>query len=86
MRTHTVGSVSYLNALPLVEGLEEEPGVTVTSDVPSRLLDTLLEGRASMVLCPIIDYQTSSAPLVIVGNGSDRQQDGASLSLAMKPL
>jgi chorismate dehydratase len=70
MRTHTVGSVSYLNALPLVEGLDEEPGVTVTSDVPSRLLDILLEGRASVALCPIIDYQTSSTPLVVVPVGA----------------
>jgi chorismate dehydratase len=70
MRTHTVGSVSYLNALPLVEGLDEESGVTVTSDVPSRLLDTLLQGRASVALCPIIDYQTSSAPLAVVPVGA----------------
>ena len=70
MRTHTVGSVSYLNALPLVEGLDEESGVTVKSDVPSRLLDILLQGRASVALCPIIDYQTSSEPLAVVPVGA----------------
>ncbi len=70
MRRYTVGSVSFLNALPLVEGLEEEPGVHVTSEVPSRLLDTLLNGHAAVALCPIIEYQTSPEPLAIVPVGA----------------
>ena len=70
MRTITVGSVSFLNALPLVDGLDEEPGVKVTSDVPSRLLETLLHGRAAVALCPVIDYQTSPTPLEVVPVGA----------------
>ena len=70
MGTFTVGSVSFLNALPLVDGLEDEPGVKVISDVPSRLLEALLHDRAAIVLCPIIDYQTSPEELQVVPAGA----------------
>ena len=70
MRRHTVGSVSFLNALPLVAGLENDTGVRVASAVPSRLLDALLNGGAAVALCPTIDYQRSPSPLVVVPVGA----------------
>jgi len=65
-----IGCVSYLNAMPLVDGLEEEPGIRITSDVPSRLLDDLVNRRTSIALCPAIDYQTSPERLVVVPVGA----------------
>ena len=66
----TVAAVSFLNARPLIDGLDEEPGLHVISDVPSRLLETLLEDRASVALCPVIDFQLSPAELSIVPAGA----------------
>jgi chorismate dehydratase len=67
---YTVAAVSFLNARPLIEGLEEEDGIHLISDVPSRLLETLLEDRASVALCPVIDFQLSPIELKIVPVGA----------------
>jgi chorismate dehydratase len=70
----TIAAVSFLNAKPLVHGLEKEPGVHVVTDVPSKLLRTLVEDQADVALCPVIDFQTSPVDLSIVpvgGIGSD---------------
>lgn len=64
-----IGCVSYLNAKPLIEGVEEIPGATVKLDVPSRLLDDLLAGDVDVALCPVIDYFRSATPLEIVPVG-----------------
>lgn len=52
-----LGCVSYLNAKPLIYGLEEDAGVRLMLDVPSRLLAGLREQRFDVALLPIIDYQ-----------------------------
>ena len=67
---HTVAAVSFLNARPLVDGLEDEPGVRLITDVPSRLLETLILGRADVALCPVIDFQLSPEELCIVPVGA----------------
>ena len=59
----TVAAVSFLNARPLIDGLDGEDGIHLISDVPSRLLDTVLEDRASGALCPVIDFQLSPTDL-----------------------
>jgi len=66
----TVAAVSFLNAMPLIEGLDEEPGIQLVTDVPSRLLETLIEDRASVALCPVIDFQLSPTELSIVAAGA----------------
>jgi chorismate dehydratase len=66
----TIGCVSYLNARPLIDGLESEPAVRMLSDVPSRLLGRLLRGEVNIALCPVIDYQTSPSELCIVPVGA----------------
>jgi len=68
--THTVAAVSFLNARPLIDGLEREPHVSVITDVPSRLLRTLTSQRARIALCPIIDFQTADTELCIVPVGA----------------
>ena len=67
---HTVAAVSFLNARPLIEGLEGEPGVNLITDVPSRLLQTLILGRADVALCPVIDFHLSPEELCIVPVGA----------------
>ena len=66
---HRVGCVSYLNAKPLIDGLDAEPGVAVRSDVPARLLADLEAGEVDLALCPVIDYFASTTPLVLVPVG-----------------
>jgi chorismate dehydratase len=65
--------VSYLNAKPLIDGLDEGDagrGLSVKLDVPARLLDDLIRSDVDLALCPIIDYFRSAAPLVIVPVGA----------------
>jgi chorismate dehydratase len=52
-----IGSVSFLNAKPLIEGLETDPRVRLHLEVPSRLLAGLQEKRFDVALLPVIDYQ-----------------------------
>jgi len=66
----TVAAVSFLNARPLTEGLADEPGIVLRTDVPSRLLELLLGGGADIALAPVIDFQTASAELCIVPAGA----------------
>ncbi|MEM1445931.1 MAG: menaquinone biosynthesis protein [Planctomycetota bacterium] len=49
-----VGCVPYLNAKPLIHGLEDED-TRVLLDVPSRLVDRLREGQCDVALCSVID-------------------------------
>ena len=67
---HTVAAVSFLNARPLIDGLDNEPEVKLVTDVPSRLLETLILGRADIALCPVIDFQLSPEELCIVPVGA----------------
>lgn len=78
----TIGCVSYLNAKPLVHGIETANGIRVLADVPSRLLDGLLAGTTEAALVPIIDYQTSSEPLCIVPVGAIGS-DGMTLTVRL---
>lgn len=64
-----IGCVSYLNARPLIDGLDDTDDLQVSYDVPARLLDDLLAGDADVALCPVIDYFRSPKPLRIVPVG-----------------
>ena len=66
----TVAAVSFLNARPLIDGLERVPEVSLITDVPSRLLHNLTAARARVALCPIIDFQTAATELCIVPAGA----------------
>jgi len=63
-----LGCVSYLNAKPLIDGLEST-GAAVRYDVPGRLLAMLEAGEVDIALCPIIDYFRARAPLRLVPAG-----------------
>ena len=65
----TLGAVGYLNALPLVHGLDRPQNLRVIRKVPSALLEDLEGGRLDAALCPVIDVQRSRRELVIVPAG-----------------
>ena len=52
---HRLGAVSFLNAKPLVEGLDATHGVELIYDVPARLPDLLDAGQVDAALAPVID-------------------------------
>jgi chorismate dehydratase len=52
---HRLGVVSFLNARPLVEGLDAERGVSLTFDVPSALPALLDTSQVDAALVPVID-------------------------------
>lgn len=64
-----IGCVSFLNAKPLIEGLEDCADPVVKFDVPSRLLADLESGEVDISLCPVIDLQRSAVPLEVVPVG-----------------
>jgi chorismate dehydratase len=52
-----IGAVNYLNSKPLVYGLERNLGeVRLLFDLPSRLADSLAEGRLDVALIPCVEY------------------------------
>jgi chorismate dehydratase len=50
-----VGSVSYLNAAPLLEGLAGEAGLTLRLESPARIADHLRAGSLAVGLVPVIE-------------------------------
>lgn len=64
-----VGCVSYLNAKPLMHGLEKQPDLHIRYDVPSRLLDLLLKDEVDVALCPVFDYLSHPDTFTIVPSG-----------------
>lgn len=51
-----IGAVSFLNSVPLIEGLDEHPEVMLQRDLPARLADLLAEDRIDVGLIPVIEY------------------------------
>ena len=52
-----VASVGFINARPLLEGLEQDESLALSLDVPSGLLRRLRDGSADVALLPTIDLQ-----------------------------
>ncbi|HEX4794168.1 MAG TPA: menaquinone biosynthesis protein [Humisphaera sp.] len=64
-----VGSVSFLNAKPLIYGLENSDALELSLDVPSRLLDGLVQQRLDIALLPVIDYQRMAGLRILTAGG-----------------
>ncbi len=64
-----VGVVSFVNTLPLIDGLQGCRDIDLRAAVPSRLLDRLLDGEVEAALCSSIDFQRSPVPMVILPVG-----------------
>jgi len=64
-----VGVVSYLNTLPLIDGLDDLSGFSLRHSVPSLLVDLLVEREVEVALCSSIDSMRASVPLQLVPAG-----------------
>lgn len=53
-----LGAVSYLNTLPLIEGLGACAGIELTLAAPSRLAGLLERREVDLALCPVVDART----------------------------
>ena len=60
--------MSFLNARPLIWGLENDPSLSLRLEVPARLLAALSAGQVQVALLPVIDYQRLD-DLAIVPSG-----------------
>ncbi|MGD9693358.1 MAG: menaquinone biosynthetic enzyme MqnA/MqnD family protein [Phycisphaerales bacterium] len=83
-----LGCVSYLNTLPLIEGLEKTAGVGLDRAAPARLIDLLTSGQVEAGLISLIDAQRSAAPLALMPCGMIGC-DGATLTVRLystKPI
>lgn len=64
-----IGSVSYLNAKPLIYGLESADNIHLTLDVPAKLIDGLRSQIFDVALLPIIDVQRLADLRVLTSGG-----------------
>lgn len=51
-----IGAVSFVNTVPLIDGLDEHPRVLLQRDLPARLADLLAEDRIDVGLIPVVEY------------------------------
>src|SRR5215813_13982927 len=65
----TIGSVPYLNALPLLEGLETATGSPIVFDTPTRLHDRVVVGEIDVALLPVVSYLENPELRLIPGTG-----------------
>lgn len=77
-----LGVVSFVNTLPLIDGLETLADIELRFSVPSLLLDQLLDDEVDIALCSSIDYQKSPADLVALTAGV-LGCDGATLTVRL---
>jgi len=68
-RVLRVGSVSFLNAKPLIYGLESADDVALSLAVPSQLLEGLRSAALDVALLPVIDYQQMSGLCIVPSGG-----------------
>jgi chorismate dehydratase len=64
-----LGCVSFLNARPLIHGLDQVDGIDLALDVPSRLLQGMLDRRFDVALLPVIDYQRMEGLRLLTAGG-----------------
>lgn len=69
MSSFRVASVSFFNARPLVWGLENDGGVRLMMDVPSKLLERLEKADCDVALLPTIDYQRLAGLRIVPAGG-----------------
>jgi chorismate dehydratase len=59
-----LGVVSYLNAMPLVHGLDADPRFVLVRDVPSRIAELLHAGEVDLGMIPSIEYAARDYAIV----------------------
>lgn len=76
-----VASVAFVNARPLIAGLELDEKLELKLDVPSRLLGLIRSGQADVALLPVIDLQREAGLRVVPAGGIGC--DGATLTVRL---
>jgi len=66
---HRVAAVSYLNAKPLLVGLDDIPEIELTKAIPSEMRTMLSDSRADAALLPSIDIQRFHGDLTVLPAG-----------------
>ena len=59
-----LGVASYLNAVPLVHGLEADPRFSLVRDVPSRIAERLHAGEIDLGMLPSVEYAAGDYAIV----------------------
>ena len=59
-----LGVVSYLNAMPLVHGLDRDPRFALVRDVPSRVAEMLHAGEVDLGMIPSVEYAAGEYAIV----------------------
>lgn len=62
-------AVRYLNTLPLIEGLDELPGIELETTVPARIADAVARGEADLGLASLVDSVRTDPALALVPAG-----------------
>lgn len=65
----TAGVVSYLNARPLIEGLERRPDWRLVPAVPSALPELLDRGEVDVALLPVVEFHRRRDHLRLISDG-----------------
>ena len=65
---HRLGAVSFLNAKPLIDGLDQRSDVELLLDVPSKLAALLEAGEVDAALVPIVDVIRSAGRYEVVSD------------------
>ena len=82
-----LGAVGFLNARPLVYGLERSPRFDVRFDAPSRCATLLHDGAIDVGMIPSIEYQRGGPYLVVPGLAIASRGPVASVALfTTKPV
>ncbi len=66
-RRPRVGAVSFLNTVPLIEGLSADPRVELQRDLPARLADLLHDQRLEVGLIPVVEYLRGVGDALVPG-------------------
>lgn len=69
MDTLRIGCVSYLNTVPLIEGLDDLKEVELVRAVPSRLIPMLQKDDVDVALVSLIDAAQSDVPMSVLPCG-----------------
>jgi len=77
-----IGAVSFLNTVPLIDGLDRLKDVHVTASVPSRLMASLLARDVDVALCSSVDYFTAPICCPILPAGQ-LGCDGATMTVRL---
>ncbi len=62
-----LGALRYLNALPLVDGLDRRPDVDVTYEIPSLLARDLRAGKFDLALVPQVEASKDERYRIVPG-------------------